>query len=199
MTAQETEEGRKWAESRIKAITGGDVVTARYMRQDFFKYKPVFKLIFAGNHKPAIKNVDEAMRRRIHLVPFTMTIPPERRDHDLTEKLKAEHGGILQWMVDGCLAWQRDGLKPPDSVTLATESYLQGEDALQLWMNECCLQGATYACTLAELHHSYAAYCEQSMEKPITRKRLGDALGGKGIDEMVEYGIRTCIGIALKG
>ena len=107
VTAIETEEGRRWAESRIKALTGGDKIPARFMRQDFFEFTPQFKLVIAGNHKPGLRSVDEAIRRRFNLVPFTVTIPTEKRDKELSEKLKPEWSGILQWMIDGCLAWQK--------------------------------------------------------------------------------------------
>jgi putative DNA primase/helicase len=93
VTATETEEGRRWAESRIKMLTGGDRVKARFMRQDFFEYNPQFKLFITGNHKPSLRSVDEAIRRRFHLIPFTVTIPPEQRDPDLAEKLKTEWPG----------------------------------------------------------------------------------------------------------
>src|SRR5215472_6252021 len=90
VTTQETEKGRRWAESKIKALTGGDPITARFMRQDFFTYTPQFKLFIAGNHKPGLRGVDEAIRRRLNLVPFTITIPVTERDPELSEKLKAE-------------------------------------------------------------------------------------------------------------
>jgi len=105
VTATETEEGRQWAESRIKSLTGGDRVSARFMRQDFFEFTPQFKLFIAGNHRPGLRSVDEAIRRRFHLVPFAVTIPAEERDGELTEKLKAEWPGILAWIVAGCLKW----------------------------------------------------------------------------------------------
>jgi putative DNA primase/helicase len=116
VTSIETEEGRRWAESRIKSLTGGDPVAARFMRQDFFEYVPQFKLVIAGNHKPGLRAVDEAIRRRFHLIPFTVTIPLEERDQELTDKLKGEWPGILAWMVKGCLEWQRQGLRPPEAV-----------------------------------------------------------------------------------
>ena len=80
VTTQETEDGHHWAESKVKALTGGDPVSARFMRQEFFTYQPTFKLIVAGNHRPSLRNVDEAIRRRFNLVPFTVTIPPAERD-----------------------------------------------------------------------------------------------------------------------
>ena len=90
----ETEEGRRWAESKLKALTGGDVIAARLMRQDFFEYKPQFKLLIAGNHKPGLRSVDEAIRRRFYLIPFNVTIPPEERDFTLASKLTDELPGI---------------------------------------------------------------------------------------------------------
>ena len=92
VTAIETEDGTRWAESKIKSLTGGDRISARFMRQDFFEYVPQFKLIVAGNHKPGLRSVDEAIRRRLHLVPFTVTIPERERDPELGEKLKAPKG-----------------------------------------------------------------------------------------------------------
>jgi putative DNA primase/helicase len=109
------------------------------MRQDFFEYVPHFKLVIAGNHKPGLRSVDEAIRRRLHLVPFGVTIPPNERDRELDCKLKSEWPGILQWAIEGCLEWQRGGgLRPPKAVIEATEEYLQGEDSIGAWLDECC-------------------------------------------------------------
>ena len=138
VTAVETEEGRRWAESKIKALTGGDKIAARFMRQDFFEFTPQFKLIIAGNHRPGLRSVDEAIRRRLHLIPFSVTIPAEERDTDLPDKLKAELPGILAWMIQGCFDWQRIGLAPPKVVTDATASYLEAEDALAAWIDDSC-------------------------------------------------------------
>jgi putative DNA primase/helicase len=132
VTATETEEGRRWAESRIKQLTGGDTVAARFMRQDFFEYRPAFKLIIAGNHKPSLRSVDEAIRRRFHLIPFAVTIPPKERVADLAEKLRDEWPGILAWLIEGCLEWQTEGLRPPNAVLEATEAYLSAEAPWQL-------------------------------------------------------------------
>jgi putative DNA primase/helicase len=138
VTATETEEGRTWAESQIKRLTGGDIITARFMRQDFFDYAPQFKLMIQGNNKPALKSVDEAIRRRFNLLPFSVTIPVEERDEHLKEKLKTEWPGILAWMVKGCVAWQERGLMPPEVVTRATAEYLEEQDNIGRWIEECC-------------------------------------------------------------
>ena len=138
VSAVETEEGRRWAESKIKALTGGDKISARFMRQDFFEFIPQFKLLIAGNHKPGLRSVDEAIRRRFYLIPFTVTIPAEERDPALLEKHKTEVPGILHWMIEGCLQWQQRGLAPPSVVTAATAAYLEAEDAIAAWIADCC-------------------------------------------------------------
>lgn len=134
VTSVETEEGRRWAESKVKSLTGGDKIAARFMRQDVFDYLPAFKLLIAGNHKPGLRTVDEAIRRRLHLLLFTSSIPPEIRDEKLVEKLQAEWPGILAWAIRGCLDWQRQGLDPPPVVKAATTEYLEAEDALSAWI-----------------------------------------------------------------
>ena len=143
ITAIETEEGRQWAESKLKTLTGGDLIAARFMRQDFFNFTPQFKLVIAGNHRPGLRTVDEAMRRRFNLLPFTVTVPASERDLKLEEKLRDESGGILQWMIEGCLAWQGEGLHRPTVVSEATEDYFSAaEDALARWDRDFLRQGS---------------------------------------------------------
>ena len=132
VTASETEEGRAWAESRIKQMTGGDPVKARFMRQNFFEYIPEYKLVFLGNHKPVLRNVDDAARRRFNIIPFTHK--PAVSGSGTAEKLKAEHGQILTWMIDGCLDWQESGLVRPDIVTAATAEYFDEQDLFSQWL-----------------------------------------------------------------
>jgi putative DNA primase/helicase len=176
VTASETEEGRRWAESKIKTLTGGDPVKARFMRQDFFQFVPQFKLIIAGNHKPGLRSVDEAIRRRLHLVPFTVTIPPEERDPELAVKFKAEWSGILGWMVEGCLEWQRDGLSPPESVKAATADYLNAEDAVAGWIADYCEQVPSAFEATVDLYQSFTAWCESSGEFAGARKHFREKL-----------------------
>jgi putative DNA primase/helicase len=137
VVAQETQKGRRWDEAKIKNLTGGDKLTGRFMRGDFFDFKPTHKLMIAGNHKPALRNVDEAIRRRFVLVPFAVCIPEDERDPQLADKLKAEWPAILRWMVDGCLEWRRDGLKIPASVREATDNYLAAQWTGE-WCRYCC-------------------------------------------------------------
>jgi putative DNA primase/helicase len=132
----ETEEGRAWAENRIKALTGGDPISARFMRQDFFTFWPQFKITVIGNHKPILRNVDDANRRRFNLVPFAFK--PEKPDLQLQEKLEPEYPAILRWMLDGALNWQANGLIRPDIVRAATAEYFADQDTVRQWIEECC-------------------------------------------------------------
>ena len=112
----EVEEGQFWAEAKIKKLTGGDRLKGRYMRQDFFEFDPLLKLVIFGNHKPSLRNVDVAIKARIHLIPFTVFIPEAERDQHLKEKLALEGPAILRWAIEGCLVWQTIGLNPPACV-----------------------------------------------------------------------------------
>jgi P4 family phage/plasmid primase-like protien len=198
VVAQETEVGRHWAEARIKAITGGDPITARFMRADFFTYTPQFKLVIVGNHKPALRNVDKAIRRRIHLVPFTVTIAPEERDKDLLDKLKPEWPGILQWATEGCLEWQRAGLAPPGAVTAATDEYLAEEDAPARWIDECCKTGKHLWGVGARLWGSWKAWSETNNEWTGTRKSFTQAMRERGFVPDRSQFVRGHRGIDLK-
>ena len=188
VVAVETEEGRRWAESKIKALTGGDKITARFMRQDHFTFTPKFKLMVAGNHKPSLRSVDEAIRRRLHLIPFTVTIPIEDRDERLADKLKTEWGGILQWAIEGCLEWQRVGLEPPDAVRKATDEYLEAEDAIASWIADCCTTDADDDDMVAALFGSWKTWAEKTGEPVRTMKAFSQKLEDRGLRRTREGG-----------
>jgi len=200
VTATETEDGRWWAEAKIKNLTGGDRVTARFMRQDFFDYVPQFKLVVAGNHKPGLRSVDEAIRRRLHLIPFAVTIGDQERDPDLAEKLKAEYSGILQWAIEGCLMWQREGLNPPAVVRDATDNYLAAEDAIGRWIEDRCSLGGGYWAPGASLFANWQQWCDQTGERPGTQKRFTQGLQARGVESERKgaAGTRGFVGIALR-
>ena len=180
VTAVETEEGRRWAESKIKGLTGGDRIAARFMRQDFFEFTPVFKLIIAGNHRPSLRSVDEAIRRRFHLVPFTVTVPPAERDERLGEKLQTEWPGILSWMIAGCAAWQRHGLAPPSAVKAATASYLEAEDTLGCWVDEAGDRDPDAFETTAALFQAWRKHAGKSGEYVGSIKKFSQRLEERG-------------------
>jgi putative DNA primase/helicase len=200
VSAIETEQGRRWAESKIKNLTGGDKISARFMRQDFFEFFPQFKLFVAGNHKPAIRNIDEAMKRRLHLIPFTITVPPERRDKHLQQKLLAERDGILAWAVQGCLDWQRLGrLDPPQQVLEATEEYFEAEDALGRWLDERCVREANAKSLTAELFIDWKQWADAAGEFIGSQKRFADLLLTRGIEKWRNgVGLRGFRGVGLK-
>jgi putative DNA primase/helicase len=184
VTAIETEEGRRWAESRIKSLTGGDKIAARFMRQDYFEFTPQFKLVIAGNHKPGLRSVDEAIRRRFNLIPFTVHIPPEERDETLTEKLKAEWPGILSWMIEGCLSWQQRGLQSPSVVTAATAEYLESEDALMSWVEERCERDPRAWTSATNLFVSWKHWADVAGEPGGSTKRFSQKLEERGFEKV---------------
>ena len=198
VTAVETEEGRRWAESRIKALTGGDTISARFVRQDYFEFRPEFKLLICGNHKPSLRSVDEAMRRRLHMLPFTVTIPPEERDDQLGEKLKAEWGGILEWMIEGVVEWGRTGLQPPEIVREATETYLITEDTIATWIEERCNTGPHFVAGSTDLYRAWKAWCDVTGEFAGTQKRFSQGLEDRGFEKTRLIGGRQAFrGIGL--
>jgi putative DNA primase/helicase len=162
VTATETESGRNWAESRIKMLTGGDTVTAHFMRQDDFEYVPKFKLWFTGNHKPGLRSVGEAMRRRVNMIPFAVIIPKDERDPHFVDKLKDEWPGILVWAIQGCLDWKKRGLDPPKAVTKETDDYFEAQDSFSLWISDCCERDPNAWTASTPLFRSWKTWAEKA-------------------------------------
>jgi putative DNA primase/helicase len=196
VTAQETEEGKRWNEQRLKAFTGGDPITARFMRQDEFTFLPQFKLVFAGNHKPMLRNVDEAIRRRLFLIPFTVT--PKHKDPHLYAKLRDEADGILQWCVEGCLDWQDNMLAPPDRVLATTQEYFESQDTLGTFINEECEPGRYYQVQSSALYARYKRWAEAQEEYVLPQKRWRAALEGRGMASFKSKGVMVYEGVRLR-
>lgn len=198
VTATETEQGRRWNEAKIKEITGGDRVTARFMRQDYFTYSPQFKLVISGNHKPSIRNVDEAMKRRMHLVPFTITIPEGKRDKTLSTRLLTERDGILAWALAGCLAWQKAGLNPPQSVREATAEYFEEEDAVGEFIDEDCRRHADARESVATVYQRWKERAEKRGEYIGTSRWLVQQLLTRGFERVrLHGGVKGILGLSL--
>ena len=199
VVSPETEAGRHWNEARLKQVTGGDRIAANYMRQDIFTFKPAFKLCIVGNHKPSLRTVDEAIRRRFHLIPFAVTIPANERDTKLAEKLKKEWGGILAWAVQGCLEWRKVGLNPPKAVREATDDYLTAEDSFATWLEECTEPAVDWNFEKsADLFASWKVWAEKAGEHPGSRKRFAGTLQDRGyILKKGTDGVRGFEGIRL--
>jgi len=179
VTASEVEEGQAFAEARIKQMTGGDPITARFMRQDFFTYQPRFTPLIAANNKPALRNVDDAIRRRVKMLPFTNQ--PANPDIELESKLRRELPGILRWAVNGFLAWQREGLAPPAVVESCTSDYFESEDVLGQWIETCCSTGSEHEASAAALYASWRGFREARGEKPGTQKTFSARLASRGL------------------
>jgi putative DNA primase/helicase len=180
VTATETEAGRHWAESRLKTLTGGDTVTAHFMHKDDFEYIPKFKLFFSGNHKPGLRSVGVAMRRRINMIHFAVTIPEDERDPHFVDKLAEEQPGILKWMIDGCLDWQKRGLAPADAVAKATADYFVAQDSFLFWIEECCECDPNARTLTTALFASWKDWAEKAGVRVGDIKTFGDAMTEKG-------------------
>jgi putative DNA primase/helicase len=199
--AMETDEGRALAEAKIKTLSGGDRIRARYMRRDFFEFEPTHKLVIVGNHRPSLRNVDEALRRRLVLMPFTAVIPPAERDPHLAEKLRVEYPAILRWMLEGCLAWQARGLDPPDRVRAATAEYLESADAFGRWLEERCVRGPNEHATKGEMFQNWKSWAEAAGEYVGNQRRLFERLEALPDVDQARLGkdrTRAWIGIAVR-
>lgn len=184
----EIDQGRALAEALVKEMTGGERMKGRLMRRDFFEWEPTHKLLLCCNHRPAIKGTDNAIWRRIRLIPFTVAIPPGEQDKDLRRKLAGELPGILRWAVEGCLAWQHDGLGVPDEVVMATDAYRAGMDVLGAFLNERTYQGPSATCTVKALYDTYKAWCEANGERAESKNNLSTLLAERGCTPKRRHG-----------
>jgi putative DNA primase/helicase len=200
VTASETEEGRAWAESRIKSLTGGDPVTARFMRRDNFTFQPAFKLFIVGNHKPVLRNVDDAARRRFNIVSFNFK--PLNPDKELEQKLLPEWPGILRWMIDGALDWQKHGLIRPAAVRDATQEYFDNQDLFGQWIEEQCTlepNNEWRSAYSGELFSAWAAYAKAAGEPAGSKRSFSDQLKSRGCEtKKGAHGARMIKGIGLR-
>jgi putative DNA primase/helicase len=166
----ETTQGARFDESKLKDLTGGDTLTARFLHQEFFDFRPTHRIIIRGNHKPAINGTDKGIWRRLRLVPFTVAIPPDEQDRDLLRKLEGELPGILNWALQGCREWQVEGLKPPPLIAEAVRQYREESDTLGRFLAECCEARSLAQVKSSALFKRYQEFCEQAGERWIPAK-----------------------------
>ena len=199
VAAVETEEGKHLAEARIKQMTGGDTISARFMRGEWFDFTPEFKCFLATNHKPGIRGTDHAIWRRIRLVPFTVRIPADKQDKHLAEKLLRELPGILNFAVQGCLDWQRDGLRPPVEVTSATAEYRDENDQVGRFVGEGCGTGEYLQVKARPLYQEYRRWATEAGEKDLlTETAFAQRLAEKGFAKKHTNSGTIYFGIGLK-
>lgn len=179
VTVIETDEDRYLDEAKVKAVTGQDVISCRFLYGNFFTYRPQFKIWMAMNHKPVIRGTDDGIWRRIHLIPFTQSFK-DRADKDLVSKLCNEHPGILNWALEGLRKWREEGLRKPEAVEAATEEYRRESDSLGQWIEERMTKSPTGMLRAADGYKDYSAWSSERGERPFGLKKWGQSLVERG-------------------
>ena len=179
VAAMEVDDGQRFSESLVKQLTGGDVISARFMRSEWFNFKPTFKIWMAVNHKPVIRGTDKGIWRRIRLIPFTVSFPDEKQDKTLPARLRKELPGLLAWAVDGRLEWQLCGLGIPDAVKRATEDYQSEMDIIGQFLDEKCFLNDSAQVRSKQLYDAFREWAESNGEHPRTNKWLTQRLAEK--------------------
>lgn len=175
--ASETDKNARLKLQLVKRLTGDARIKGRRMRQDFYEFNRMHKLFIQSNNRPCVREDTHAMWRRLRLIPFTVTIPEERCDKTLPEKLKAEAPGVLAWLVFGCLAWQHDGVTDPPAVRAATDKYREESNVLTDFVEECCTLGKDEWASTKDLYVRYAAYAKEAGEQhPMDKKNFAESL-----------------------
>lgn len=197
ITSEEPNAGAKWDEGKLKWITGGSQITARFIGQDNFSFSMTGKIIVAANHRPRLSTTDKAIRRRMLVIPFEHPVSDEDRDNNLDAKLRAEWPRILHWLIEGCLEWQQSGLGLPERISTSTDQYLESEDTLGAWLDECCdrerdTDGAV-------LYRNYAGWCVKNGDSAWSRRAWANALIERGYQPRKgTAGARMIRGLNLK-
>jgi putative DNA primase/helicase len=194
----EAEQGKRLSETLIKQITGNDSMTARFLYGEYFDFIPTFKIFMATNHKPLIKGTDYGIWRRIKLIPFETTIPPDKRDKHLEEKLLAEAPGILNWLIEGAKVWHELGLHEPQSISDANEEYKDEMDVIGNFIKECCVQGDEYKAKIKELYRAYKDWCLENNERVCSERYLTLRLKELGLCQARTADARFWTGIGIK-
>jgi putative DNA primase/helicase len=181
----ETAEGARFNENLVKQLTGGDKITARRMREDFWEFSPTHKILLATNHKPEIRETKNAIWRRVKLVPFNVTIADDKQDAMLPAKLRAEYPGILAWCVEGCLDWQDLGLCIPAAVEDATKEYRAEQDLIGQFLEAECSLISTLETAASSLYFRYQKYAGG---EAMNQRRFGNALTERGLERFKRNG-----------
>ncbi len=197
VSAVETGEGRQLDEARVKRITGGDTLTARFLFKEFFEFKPTFKIWMAVNDRPEIHGTDLGIWRRTRLIPFDVVIPEHEVDADLPETLRSEAPGILAWLVEGALEWRQHGLGPPPSVLKATEDWRSESNSVARFVEECCSVGKSLSAKGSYLSKAFTEWAEHEGEKPVRGKALARRLKALGFKQERTAHSRLWWGLSL--
>lgn len=177
--SSEPNEGVRLDEGLVKQLTGGDTVTARYLYGKEFEFNPQFKIWLATNHKPIIRGTDDGIWRRLMMIPFLVQIPKEKVDKKLGDKLKSESVGILNWIVDGAIKWQKEGLNPPAIVTKASKEYRDEMDVITLFVNDCCQVDPGVEAPAGDLFKLYKSWAKDNSEYSMSKQKFGKEMRQK--------------------
>lgn len=172
---KESREGATFAESVIKTLTGGDTIWARRLHENGFEFCPKFKIWLATNHKPTIRGTDIGIWSRVRLIPFTVSF-----EGCENKTLKQELPGILSWLLEGCLEWQREGLGSSRSVRQANSEYQNECDQLQRFFEDCCVLVPRCTVKSREIYAAYQKWCQQIGEQPVTQTAFGRRMADRG-------------------
>jgi len=197
--AVENDDGKKLAEGMVKFLTGDGKQKARFMHRDFFEFEQTFDLFLITNHRPRIMGQDNAIWRRIRIVPFEVVIDPaERRPREtVVDELVAEADGILNWLLDGLFDWQVDNWWIAPTVKAATDEYRAEQDRIGGFIADCCEMGQFYTVDKGRLYDEYCRWCQGNGEDAVGKKTFGDWLKARGIGEIRQNKGRKWLGIRL--
>lgn len=182
--ADENDADQRWSENTVKSLTGDDLITARFMRKDFFTFKPTHHLHAIGNHRPNVRGTDEGMWRRMKLIPFNVTIAPEKRDTRLREKLRAEFEGILAWAIAGTASWLQQGLRSCAAVDEATAEYRAEMDTIAEFISECLEPYENARINDDDLYSLYENMMKRNGERAMSKVRLTTILKERGFEKI---------------
>lgn len=198
VVSSESGEAGRLNEEQVKALTGGDTITARRMRQDFFHFQPTHQLILQTNHKPRIAGTDDGIWRRIRLIPFTVKFTGNRKDVTLPERLNAELSGILTWAVMGWHWYKAEGFKEtPAAVTAATDEYRESSDAIGAFLADCCAVDKALSAKAGDLYRAYCRWADESGEHAKSQRDFGTRLAERGFINAKTGGTRLWRGLSV--
>lgn len=200
VVSHELEERAVLAEQTVKVLTGGDVVSARQLYGHRFDFMPSHKIVVATNHTPKVRGTDHAIWRRLRLVPFNVTIPPERQDPHLRARLVDDHGpAILAWLVSGAVMWHTNGgVGDAPAVTAATSSYRSQQDVVATFLSERTMPVDRTRTKVGVIWSEWRTWCDESGERPGRQQDFTMALEEHGVDIETYQGQKYARAIGVK-
>lgn len=197
--ASETRPDGRFNEARVKMLTGGDMLSARFMNQNFFDFKPTHTLFLAVNHLPEVKSGGDGFWRRLRKIDFRKTIPANKRKENLADLMVAQEGpGILKWIVEGAVRITEHGMTEPASVKLSTQEYRHEEDHLAKFIDEKIIVADGASVTKTLVFNAYREWCQENGEKPVPQNNFNRELKSRlGVTESMSVGFKMFVGIEL--